>query len=319
MILKKSKFLKAGYEVSIVKKVKKNQKKIFSSAIVSIIFILILGAVNSSTHSQQQKTLDGTTGSLETVSGTYVGDLIDDKFQGNGKFIFNTGDSYQGEWKSGTYSGTGTFEYVGIGNYSGEYISGVRSGEGTFSWSTGDAYSGSWEADKMCGEGTITYSNGTQLIGSFSENAIITGQLKYSDANGYYSFEVKDGQLTNQIEITFSSGEKYRGTFSKDTLTGSGTITYSCGDKYEGNLVDGKKVGTGTYTWASGASYIGDWSSDKMNGSGTYYYTSSTTGQRLCGTFVNNYPSGKCTYYADSSTKYTTTWLDGKCINVSAN
>ena len=55
---------------------------------------------------------------------------------------------------------------------------------------------------------------------------------------------------------------------------------------------------------------------DKMNGNGTYYYSAKAKGYKLEGSFKNNQPDGKCTYYLSESKSYTTHWSKGKCTKL---
>ena len=45
----------------------------------------------------------------ENVNIKYDGNFIDDKFEGNGKYIYKNGDYYIGEWKNNVVHGIGKF------------------------------------------------------------------------------------------------------------------------------------------------------------------------------------------------------------------
>ena len=66
-------------------------------------------------------------GSLYYSSGNkkYEGDIINDKFEGNGKFIWEHGTYYIGQFKNGFRNGKGTY-YYSNGNikYEGNWING---------------------------------------------------------------------------------------------------------------------------------------------------------------------------------------------------
>ena len=52
-----------------------------------------------------------------------------------------------------------------------------------------------------------------------------------------------------------------------------------------------------------------------MNGNGTYFYDADQT-EYLSGTFRDNKPYGKATYFCENH-KYTTIWSDGVCTKIS--
>ena len=57
----------------------------------------------------------------------YEGDFINDKYEGNGKYIYENGEYYIGEFKNGLKHGKG-IEYYKNGNikYDGYFINGKR-------------------------------------------------------------------------------------------------------------------------------------------------------------------------------------------------
>jgi len=70
----------------------------------------------------------------------YFGEFKDNKRNGQGKFIFETGQVYQGEWKDG-----------------------MRSGIGTFTLADGRYYVGTWSLDKMNGDFEFYNADGSLI------------------------------------------------------------------------------------------------------------------------------------------------------------
>ena len=60
----------------------------------------------------------------------YDGDFVNDKYEGNGKYIFENGEYYIGEWSNGQRHGKGAM-YLNNGyiKYAGIFINGTYEGE----------------------------------------------------------------------------------------------------------------------------------------------------------------------------------------------
>ena len=53
----------------------------------------------------------------------YEGDFIEDKYEGNGKYTFKSGEYYIGEWKNNLRHGKGKFYHKnGIIQFEGDYV-----------------------------------------------------------------------------------------------------------------------------------------------------------------------------------------------------
>lgn len=269
------------------------------------------------------------TGKIETDAGTYIGNAFYLNDNHGGKFVFNSGDTYEGSWNKKIIEYGGTYEYVGIGIYKGNFENGVRDGMGTFVWNDGSEYNGNWNEDKIEGEGKLIFPNYSYLEGVFLDNKFINGEYVFVNDTAEYRFLIKESDFTNKIEILFENGTFYEGTYKSNSITGRGTITFPNEDRYEGTLVDGKKQGRGVYTWISGATYEGQWLQDKMDGNGVYTFSLEdindgveevdeiTKNETLSGAFKNNKPNGVLIYSDADGNKYKTTWEKGKCIKVS--
>ena len=91
----------------------------------------------------------------------YEGDFVNDKREGNGKFIWKTGQYYIGQWKNNRKHGKGA-DYNKKGNlvYEGDYVNGKLDGNGRLMLKNGQYYIGQFKNGKRNGKGIIYYKNG---------------------------------------------------------------------------------------------------------------------------------------------------------------
>lgn len=85
----------------------------------------------------------------------YLGEISNNKANGGGVGIWNTGSIYRGEWKNNMRQGKGTYEWNDGQKYIGEYNEDKREGEGTYYWPSGERYEGEWKDDKRNGYGIL--------------------------------------------------------------------------------------------------------------------------------------------------------------------
>lgn len=143
-------------------------------------------------------------------SGTYTGELLNGKPNGQGTFKSNNSEyTYTGEWKNGVPNGQGvayTNVSNGIGNfpptwgtYRGSFSNGKPHGSGTFQGEVRyDEYNppyedvftfvGTWKNGNRSGVGTETYPNGDILVGPYIDDT----------KNGYFKFTATDEQEWEQ-------------------------------------------------------------------------------------------------------------------------
>ncbi len=148
-----------------------------------------------------------------------------------------------------------------------------------------------------------------------NEEETVDGKYEAKSSYADYVLTISGNKLNN-VDIKTRDGNSYNFEVSDGNFNGKGVITYKNQDTYTGDIQNGYKSGTGIYTWSNGSKYEGQWKDDKMNGTGIYYYPSGSKGYKIEGTFVNNLPTGECLFYVDSSTSYSTTWQNGRCIKV---
>ena len=64
-------------------------------------------------------------------------------------------------------NGQGSYIWPSGEKYVGEFKDYKRSGKGTYTWPNGQKYVGEFKDDKMNGQGTLTFSDGQKYIGEF--------------------------------------------------------------------------------------------------------------------------------------------------------
>jgi hypothetical protein len=85
----------------------------------------------------------------------YLGEVNNNKANGGGIGIWNTGSIYKGEWQNNQRHGKGLFEWADGHKYDGEFVNDIREGEGTYFWSSGEKYVGAWKDGKRNGFGKL--------------------------------------------------------------------------------------------------------------------------------------------------------------------
>jgi len=83
----------------------------------------------------------------------YVGEVKDNKANGQGIGIFSTGSTYEGDWKDNMKHGYGSFHWPDGEYYKGLYKNDLRNGMGSYYWPNGDQFTGEWENDLRNGIG----------------------------------------------------------------------------------------------------------------------------------------------------------------------
>lgn len=110
--------------------------------------------VQNNTSSQTQNT-DG----FGCVSGNCV--------NGEGRFKFSHGDSYEGSFANNKMEGKGTYLFKNGDKYVGAFKSGKRNGFGTFYYVDGEVYEGNYVDDKKEGQGKHTHASGSFYTGEY--------------------------------------------------------------------------------------------------------------------------------------------------------
>ena len=195
----------------------------------------------------------------------YEGSYVNNKFEGFGKYFYDTGEHYEGEWKNGLRNGKGKlYDEKNHIKYDGDWIDDKKEGYGIYIWDNGERFEGEWKNDLRNGKGVDYYKNGDKYEGNWVNNKR-EGVGKYIYKNGDYYF----------------------GEYKKHFANGKGTEFYKNGKiKYEGDFVNDKYEGNGKQVYENDDYYIGEFKNNKKNGKGKYYYKN---GEIKCeGIWVND-------------------------------
>jgi hypothetical protein len=132
----------------------------------SIMAVMEKQLVNAELELNEVKSKKSNEGFLnfKSVSGTtifYVGGInAENKAEGYGVAIWETGHRYEGNWMNGLKHGEGIYFYKNGERYEGYYEKNLRSGQGTYFFTNGDYYVGEWKDDQRNGVGKIITSKG---------------------------------------------------------------------------------------------------------------------------------------------------------------
>jgi hypothetical protein len=87
-------------------------------------------------------------------------------------------------------------------------------------------------------------------------------------------------------------------------------ITYTNGDRYEGDFETGVgRIGYGIYYFANGRKYEGHWIKNQMNQVGVFSWPN---GDRAEGIFKDGFMHGNGVFYYADGRKYVGNWINGK-------
>lgn len=90
----------------------------------------------------------------------YIGQVTNNKANGYGIAVFDTGSRYEGAWENNLRKGEGSFYWSDGEFYKGEYDNDLRNGLGTYYWPNGEKYVGQWKDDQRNGEGVFYNKDG---------------------------------------------------------------------------------------------------------------------------------------------------------------
>ncbi|MBE6599791.1 MAG: hypothetical protein E7640_01105 [Ruminococcaceae bacterium] len=142
-------------------------------------------------------------GTVNDDGATYVGQMKDLKYHGNGTLTFADGTVYSGQFENGVYSGFGKLVYADGSKYEGSFKNGKFNGPGTLTYADGASYSGSFENGEFHGNGVMIYRDGAKYEGSFKNGARDTG--KYTWPTGESIDGVFDNNLPSPGNMDFMS------------------------------------------------------------------------------------------------------------------
>ena len=77
---------------------------------------------------------------IKFENGVYEGEIMDNKRNGKGKYIWADGNVYEGDWLDDKKSGSGRFEWANGDSYEGGYYNDKRDGTGVKYYANGDVF-----------------------------------------------------------------------------------------------------------------------------------------------------------------------------------
>ena len=258
-----------------------------SDAMKFLLRLIVVLMMVGSTYAQSNLPACPSSGYFHNCFGTftlndgdkYVGEVKDNKFNGQGTYTYASGNKYVGEFKDGNLNGQGTYTFADGYKYVGEFTDGKPNRQGTETLANGTTYVGEFKDGTRNGQFTVTYANGDKYVGWFKDGEF-NGQGAYTYANGdKYVGWFKDGEFNGQGAYTYANGDKYVGEFKDDKRNGQFTVTFANGHKYVGEITDGKFNGQGTYTFADGNKYVGEFTDGKRNRKGILYLANGRVSQ----------------------------------------
>ncbi len=243
-------------------------------------------------------------------NGIYIGQLKNDKRNGEGKMKYDNGDEYNGYWKNDKKDGTGKMIYDNEDEYNGKwendmFIEGTitynndeeykgkienekKNGYGEMTYYNGNIYKGNWKNDKRNGQGELTFKKNNKTIkGEWIDDQLKKGEIEYSNGDKYNG-EININKRNGEGEMTYKDIGIYNGNWENDKRNGYGVFNYNNKNKYEGNWENDKRNGKGKLKFNEGE-YDGEWKNDMKNGEGTIKYNNKKI---LKGNFINDKREG---------------------------
>jgi len=244
-----------------------------------------------------------------------------DCLNGEGKFRFADGATYEGGFRKGKFSGTGVLHYLDGGLYAGSWKGSLQEGKGRMTDANGTSYLGMWHDGQRHGQGEVVFKDGNRIKAFWAYNKIL-GTAEFSFANGdYYRGDVINFQLAGQGTMEYANGDYYTGQWAADRRHGEGKLVLEDGteiagtwedDQYQAdwsrlgfqgnrnavaNCNEGCPDGRGRYTYPNGTVFYGTVQGGYPAGNGTMEYTD---GNVYHGAISAHQPEGLgIMYYAD--------------------
>jgi hypothetical protein len=120
--------------------------------------------------------------------GTYTGNLVNGKRDGQGKMKYENGDVYDGSWENEEKYHDGEMKYKNGDVYNGNWWRDKMNGKGEMNYKNGDVYNGNWSQDKINGEGQMKYENGDVYNGEWHKGKKDEwGKMKYNKDGSVYN------------------------------------------------------------------------------------------------------------------------------------
>ena len=280
------------------------------------------------TRMKRDDTIDDNGDMTMNVTKTYPDGVVykgglnkDCKPQGQGKFTYPDGSTYEGEFIDGKDTGKGKVIRFDGSVYEGEFRDGIANGEGKMIRPDGSFREGEFRDGLLHGKGRMVDSKGTVIF-----------EGRFFD--GYRVFDIfnEKGNIQNGM-ISYSNGAEYKGEMTrKGTPEGKGVLKSPNGNVYEGEFRDGIANGEGKMIRPDGSFNEGEFRGGILNGKGKmtksegFVYEGEFRDGELFGNckitdprgFVfeggckNFKPSGKCKMTTTDGNVYEGKFRDGK-------
>ena len=176
----------------------------------------------------------------------FIGEFLNDKFNGLGRIIFNDGSYYEGVFENNFQNGFGKFEYENY-SYIGNWLNNKKNGFGEENFNDGSYYKGYFINDFKKGYGIFKYVNGKIIEGFFNKENKVNGitKMKFED-EGKFSIGLWENGIMNGINFYFwNNNQKYFGEYINFIKNGFGIFFYDDKTIYEGFWINGKQHGFG--------------------------------------------------------------------------
>ena len=108
-------------------------------------------------------------GEERTSDYFYEGDFVNDLKHGNGKIIYNKGDTYEGQFTKGEITGKGFYTWKNQHTYFGDFVGGKMHGKGLYKWTDGNQYEGEYINNIKEGQGEFKWKDGRIYKGTFEK------------------------------------------------------------------------------------------------------------------------------------------------------
>ena len=142
--------------------------------------------------------------------------------EGEGIIFFPNKDVYMGGWKNDRFNGNGTYIFSTQERYTGDLVDGMRHGRGIFFYSNGNKYDGSWINNEKNGRGFLYFSNGDIYEGDWKDGLFSgNGSERFFHGDvfqGIYANGKRNGYGT----YTFKCGSQYEGEWKDNKADGHG-------------------------------------------------------------------------------------------------
>ena len=258
----------------------------------------------------------------DLIGQKYVGEFVDNYYEGQGKYFYPEGNYYEGGFKDDKFHGYGTYYYLSGDNagdiYEGNYQEGYKHGQGKYTYADGMILEGQYVKGQIEG---IFYINGEEAV--YKNDEIVF--LDDLDQEEIQDTVIKDCKISDDLIVTSEKckvteykiqNHQYTGTMFNKKKHGIGYEINIEGEfvdnTYTGEYKNGLYHGQGTYVYKSGDYYVGNFRLGAFDGYGVFYYKSGDeAGDMYEGYWKAGKENGKGKYTMASGITLEDEWVDG--------